>query len=69
MLNNVQIELLSAMSSMHSEEDLLALKRALTAFFADRAEAEMDALWDRGEWNEQTLANLKTAHYRTPYAR
>ncbi len=67
MLNNVQIELLQAMSAMHSDEDLLSLKRVLSSFFANRAEAQMDELWDSGAWNEQMLTNLQNAHYRTPY--
>ena len=29
----------------------------------------MDKLWESGAWNEQTLEELKTAHYRTPYKR
>ena len=28
---------------------------------------ELEKLWQSGEWNEQTLQDLKTAHYRTPY--
>ena len=28
---------------------------------------EMEKLWASGDWNEQTLQELKTAHYRTPY--
>ena len=67
MLNPVQIELLSAMSALKSDADLLALKRALSNFFAERAEAAMEELWQTGEWNEDTLEDLKTVHYRTPY--
>ena len=69
MLNNAQIELLQALSAMHTDEDLLSLKRALSSFFANRAEAQMDELWESGAWNEQTLSDLRTAHYRTPYGR
>ena len=69
MLNNVQIELLEAMASLKKEEDLLALKRVLVEFFAKRVDEEMDKLWNSGKWNEQTLQDLKTAHYRTPYVK
>ncbi|MCQ2351428.1 MAG: hypothetical protein MJ003_05575 [Paludibacteraceae bacterium] len=36
-------------------------------FFAQRVDAGMDALWDSGKWNEQTLTDLSTAHSRTAY--
>ena len=28
---------------------------------------EMNRLWESGEWNEDTLKELETAHDRTPY--
>ena len=67
MINSVQMELLSAMSGLNSQEDLLSLKRFLVAFFAQRVDAGMDALWESGEWNEKTLKDLSTAHSRTAY--
>ena len=65
--NSAQIELLDAMASVNSEAELIALKHAISEFFARRADEEMERLWQSGEWNEQTLENLKSAHYRTPY--
>lgn len=67
MINSVQLELLNAMSGLKTEEGLLSLKRFLVAFFAERVDAGMDALWESGEWNEQTLKDLSNAHYRTAY--
>lgn len=65
--NEAQQEMLSAMASLNSEEDLLALKHAISEFFARRADKEMEKLWQEGTWNEQTLKDLENAHYRTPY--
>ena len=65
--NNAQIELLDAMASVNSEDELMALKHAISEFFARRADEELERLWQSGEWNEQTLEDLKSAHYRTPY--
>ena len=65
--NNAQIELLDAMASVNSEDELMALKHAISEFFARRADEEMERLWQSGEWNEQTLEDLRSAHYRTPY--
>ena len=66
--NQAQIELLGAMSALKSEAELIALKHAISEFFARRADEEMEKLWNDGTWNEQTIENLRTAHYRTPYA-
>ncbi|MBR5149150.1 MAG: dephospho-CoA kinase [Bacteroidaceae bacterium] len=55
------------MASVNSEDELMALKHAISEFFARRADEELERLWQSGEWNEQTLEDLKSAHYRTPY--
>ena len=65
--NEAQIEMLDAMASIRSEEELIALKHAISEFFARRADEEMERLWESGQWNEQTLETLKNVHYRTPY--
>ncbi|MBQ0130053.1 MAG: dephospho-CoA kinase [bacterium] len=65
--NEAQLALLNAFSSLTSEKDLLLLKQAISEFFAKRADEEMEKLWESGEWNQQTLEDLRTAHYRTPY--
>lgn len=65
--NQAQVELLGAMSALHSDSDLIALKQAISEFFARRADEEMEKLWQDGKWNEKTLETLRTAHYRTPY--
>lgn len=66
-LNKAQVELLGAMSAINSDSDLKALKEAISEFFARRADEEMEKLWQEGTWNAETLENLRTAHYRTPY--
>jgi len=65
--NEAQLELLNVMASVKDDAELLALKHTISEFFARRADEEMEKLWQSGEWNEQTLQDLKTAHYRTPY--
>lgn len=62
-----QIELLNAMAWVTSDEDVRALQHAISEFFANRADEAMEQLWADGTWNEETLRNLKNAHYRTPY--
>lgn len=62
-----QMVVLNAVAHLHSDEEVMLLKRAISHFFFERANQEMDRLWETGAWNEQTLEELKTAHYRTPY--
>lgn len=62
-----QVELLNAMAWIRTDADVLALKYAISEFFAQRADEAMEQLWADGTWNEQTLKNLRGAHYRTPY--
>ena len=47
--NPAQLELLSTMASLNSESDLIELKQVLAHFFADRADREMERLWDESE--------------------
>lgn len=65
--NPAQLELLSTMASLNSESDLIELKQALARFFADRADREMERLWNEGAINEETLETWKYEHMRTPY--
>ena len=62
-----QIEILNAVSHLKTEEEIKELQQAISHFFFLRAEKEMDRLWDQGGWNEKTLEDLRTVHYRTPY--
>lgn len=54
-LSNLQIELLQLYSQDVSQEDLLAIKRLLARYFADRASDEMDRLWDEKGWTNNTM--------------
>lgn len=65
--NPAQIELLSTMASLSTEDDLIELKQAIVRFFAERADREMERLWENGTINENTLETWKHEHMRTPY--
>lgn len=65
--NEAQLEMLDVMAHINSPEELKELKHAISEFYARRADREMEKLWESGKWNEQTLKDLKKAHYRTPY--
>ena len=65
--NRVQIEILNAMANLKSEEDLRELKQAISNFFAERADSEMERLWEEGVINEEVIEGWKNEHMRTPY--
>ena len=62
-----QVEILNSMAHLHTEEDLHELKRTLSHFFFERADREMERLWNEGTINEQTLEEWGKEHLRTPY--
>lgn len=65
--NKAQLEMLDIKANIRSDEEFNELRRAISEFFAHRADEEMEKLWQSGKWNEQTLKELRNAHYRTPY--
>ena len=48
-----QVELLSAMANLKSEEELYALKLAISRFFAERADKELECLLENGTLNDE----------------
>ena len=62
-----QIEVLNAVAHLRTEEEIRGLKQAISNYFFDLVDKEMDQLWESGAWNEQTLEDLKHAHFCTPY--
>ena len=66
-LNPAQLHLLKMLSFAKSEEDLEEIKKGLSAYFAKRAEEEMDKLWDEGLWDQEKNEQVLHEHLRIPY--
>ncbi len=62
-----QLELLNALKSINSESELNEFKDLVAHFFAAKAQKAIDALWDNGTINEDTINQWGTEHMRTPY--
>ena len=62
-----QLELLNALKSISSEAELNEFKDLVAHFFAAKAQKEIDALWDNGTINEETIQQWGAEHMRTPY--
>jgi hypothetical protein len=66
-LSNLQLELLQLYAQNVQESDLLAIKKLIAKYFADKAITEMnDLLLAIGDV-EGTLNEWANAHDRTPY--
>ena len=66
-LTNPQMEILNLMSFIKSPETLLLLKQSISDFFAQKAEDELNRLWESGELNDERIESFRNLHELTPY--
>ena len=62
-----QLELLDALNNINAEAELNEFKNVLAHYFAQKAQKAIDALWDEGVINEETIEQWGKEHMRTPY--
>ena len=62
-----QLELLNALKNINSEAELNEFKDLVAHFFAEKAQKAIDALWEEGVINEETINQWGAEHMRTPY--
>ncbi len=62
-----QLELLNALNSISTEEELNEFKDLVAYFFAQKAQKAIDALWEEGIIDEHTIEQWGAEHMRTPY--
>jgi len=66
-LNNIQIKLLKLFSRELSEQDLLAIKRLLVRYLAEKATRLADKVWEEKGWTNEDMKRFAHTHMRTPY--
>jgi len=54
-LSNLQIELLQLYSQGVSDKDLISIERLIAQYFADQASDEMDKIWEKKYWSNETM--------------
>jgi len=64
-LTNLQLELLKMFSIPLKEDQIKEIKALLSRYFADKATAEMDMLWDEKNWTDETMRAWAQEHIRT----
>lgn len=68
-LSNLQLELLKMFAHQVPDEDLIAVRKILVQYFAQKAIAEADAVWEAKGWTADDTERLSNEHHRTPYNR
>ena len=64
----LQMQLLSMLSRIRTEKEAMDIRNLVANYYAERAFDAMDALWEEGKMDENTIADWKQLHERTPYA-
>ena len=62
-----QLDVLNVLRGIESEADYTDFRNMLARYFADKAQKQIDALWDNGSVNEQVVKAWGKEHMRTPY--
>ena len=60
--NNAQLEILDLMSYVESEAMLNEIRDMLSRYFAEKAQQEIDKLWEEGTINDAVVEGWKTEH-------
>ena len=66
-LNDAQLELLKMVSVFDTSESVTDLKQAISNYFAQKTEEEIDRLWENGTLNEAKVESFRSLHERTTY--
>ena len=62
-----KLEFMNAINSINSEAELKSFRDMLARYFAQKAQKALDALWDQGAINNDTIEKWGEEHMRTPY--
>ncbi len=66
-LNEAQQELLRMMAVFNTPDAVMDLKQAISNYFAQKAEEEIDQMWENGTLTEEKVEGFRSLHERTPY--
>ena len=66
-LHQAKMDLLRVVDRIKTVDEILVIRNVLANYYAQKAEEEMDRLWDNGTINEQVIEQWGKEHMRTPY--
>ena len=67
-LNKYQQRVVELMANVNSDQQMAEITSLLSRYFAQKAIDAVDALWDKGLIDENTIEQWKHEHMRTPYS-
>ena len=62
-----QLDVLNLVRGIQTEEEYTDFRNMLARNFAEKAQKQIDALWEKGTINEQTIEQWGNERMRTPY--
>ena len=62
-----QLDVLNLVRGINTESEYADFRNMLARYFADKAQMQIDALWDNGTINEQVIESWGKERMRTPY--
>jgi hypothetical protein len=66
-LNPAQLHLLRMFSHHKDAESLNEMKNVLFHYYAEKAQKEIDRIWDEKGMSNELMEEWKNTHMRTPY--
>lgn len=63
-LNNAQRELLNLFSQDIPEQQWQEIREMLSKYFAEKLSDEVDELWEKNNWTEETMKQWENEHNR-----
>ncbi|MCF2488687.1 hypothetical protein [Dyadobacter sp. CY347] len=64
-LSNLQLELLKVYSRQIEDEDVIAIRKMLATYFAEKAIRIADEVWVKNGWKSDDTQHLSQEHNRT----
>lgn len=66
-MNQAQLQILDMLSFIKTPEALQDLNKVISDYFVQKADAELDRMWNEGALNEERIESFRHLHERTPY--
>ena len=63
-LSNLQLELLRTYTRQISDDDILAIRKMLANYFAQKAMDLAGNVWDNNNWTSEDTQQLSAEHHR-----
>lgn len=66
-VHQAQVGILRLLERMKTLDEVHELRQIISNYYAQKATAEMDRLWESGQWSEEKNNAVLNEHLRTPY--